>query len=226
MLTPTGYPPANTAAGTAHSTPSTQPALPPHRATPRVEDNTPVDAPAPLKRYMLAPFGGPRPRVSAKGSGSTSEMHHASRCHMERDGTRDLDSGPTQGTHTGDPHSGPSQGTHTEGTHTREPHRGTTQGTHTEGRAPQRTHHRRGGPHRGPTQRGPTQGTYTGEPHRGPTQRGGPHRGPTTGGEGHIGDPHRTHTGTMDRSLQLAALHVEYAGGESKLRYSIYIWLF
>jgi len=29
--------------------------------------------------------------------------------------------------------------------------------------------------------------------HRGPTQRGGPHRGPTTG-EGHTGDPHRTHT--------------------------------
>jgi len=46
MLTPTGYPPPNTAAGTAHRTHSTQPALPPHRATPRVEDNTPVDAPA------------------------------------------------------------------------------------------------------------------------------------------------------------------------------------
>jgi len=30
--------------------------------------------------------------------------------------------------------------------------------------------------------------------HRGPTQRGGPRRGPTTGGEGHAGDPHRTHT--------------------------------
>jgi len=32
--------------------------------------------------------------------------------------------------------------------------------------------------------------------HRGPTQRGGPRRGPTTGGEGHIGDPHRTHIDT------------------------------
>jgi len=61
---------------------------------------------------------------------------------------------------------------------TRDPHRGSTQGTHTEG-APQR---------------GPTQGTHTGDPHRGPTQSGGPHRGPTTGGEGHTGDPHRTHT--------------------------------
>ena len=40
----------------AHSAHSTQPALPPHRATPRVEDNTPVDAPAPLKRSMLTPF--------------------------------------------------------------------------------------------------------------------------------------------------------------------------
>jgi len=37
MLTPTGYPPTHTAAGTAHSAHSTQPArLPPHRATPRV----------------------------------------------------------------------------------------------------------------------------------------------------------------------------------------------
>jgi len=39
-------------------------------------------------------------------------------------------------------------------------------------------------------------GDTTGEDpaHRGPTQRGGPCRGPTTGGEGHTGDPHRTHT--------------------------------
>ena len=46
MLTPTGYPPPNTAADTAHSVHGTQPALPPHRATPRVEDSTPADAPA------------------------------------------------------------------------------------------------------------------------------------------------------------------------------------
>jgi len=32
-----------------------------------------------------------------------------------------------------------------------DPRRGPTQGTHTERRAPQRTHHRKGGPHRGPT---------------------------------------------------------------------------
>jgi len=37
MLTPTGYPPPNTAADMAHSTHSTQPALRPHRATPRAE---------------------------------------------------------------------------------------------------------------------------------------------------------------------------------------------
>jgi len=56
MRTPTGYPHPNTAAGTAHSAHSTQPALlPPHLATPRVGDNTPADAPAPLKRSMLAP---------------------------------------------------------------------------------------------------------------------------------------------------------------------------
>jgi len=30
--------------------------------------------------------------------------------------------------------------------------------------------------------------------HRGPAQRGGPRRGLTTGGEGHTGDPNRTHT--------------------------------
>jgi len=53
---------------------------------------------------------------------------------------------------TRDPHRGPTQGTPTEGTHIGDPHRGPTQGTHTEGRAPQRTHHWRGGPHRGPTQ--------------------------------------------------------------------------
>jgi len=41
MLTPIGYPPPNTAADTAHSAHSTHPALRPHRATPRVEDNPP-----------------------------------------------------------------------------------------------------------------------------------------------------------------------------------------
>jgi len=38
MRTPTGYLPPNTAANMAHSTHSTQPALQPHRATPREED--------------------------------------------------------------------------------------------------------------------------------------------------------------------------------------------
>ena len=66
-------------------------------------------------------------------------MHHASRCHMERDGTRGPHRGPTQGTHP-----------HTQGTHTgdRPTHRGPTQ--------------RAGGPHRGPTTGGEaTQGTHT-----------------------------------------------------------------
>jgi len=53
MLTPTGYPPPNTAAGTAHSAHSTQPALRPHRAIPREEDNTPADAPTPLNIYNV-----------------------------------------------------------------------------------------------------------------------------------------------------------------------------
>ena len=53
---------------------------------------------------------------------------------------------------TRDPHRGPTQRGPTQGTHTEDPYKGPTQGTHTEGRAPQRTHHRRGGPHRGPTQ--------------------------------------------------------------------------
>jgi len=48
MLTPTGYPSSNTAADMAHSTHSTQPALRPHRATPRVKDK-----PSPLKRSMM-----------------------------------------------------------------------------------------------------------------------------------------------------------------------------
>jgi len=43
MLTSTGYPRPNTAADTAHSSHSTQPARRPHRATPRVEDDTPAE---------------------------------------------------------------------------------------------------------------------------------------------------------------------------------------
>jgi len=52
---PHRVPPPNTAAGTAHSAHSTQPALRPQRATPRVEDNIPADAPTPLNRSMLPP---------------------------------------------------------------------------------------------------------------------------------------------------------------------------
>jgi len=67
-----------------------------------------------------------------------------------------------------------------------------------------------GDPPRGPTQETHAQGTHTGtrtgDPHRGPTQRGGPHRGPTTGGEGHTGDPHRTHTDKVHLKKKRIAL--------------------
>jgi len=55
LLTPTGYPPPNIAADTAHSAHITQPALRPHRA--RVNPN----------RSMLAPSGGPIPRFGGLG---------------------------------------------------------------------------------------------------------------------------------------------------------------
>jgi len=63
-------PPSSRYADMAHSTHSTQPpALRPHRTNylpPRAEDKPPHDAPTPLKRSMLTPFGGPRPRFGAK----------------------------------------------------------------------------------------------------------------------------------------------------------------
>jgi len=64
--------------------------------------------------------------------------------------------GPTQGTHTEDPHRGPAQGTHTG-----DPHRGPAQETHT------------GDPHRKPTQRG---GPHRGHTTGGEGHTGGPHR--------------------------------------------------
>jgi len=55
------------------------------RATPRVEDNTPVDALAPLKRSMLAPFGGPRPRViSAKARERWLLVHPSKRLRLKK----------------------------------------------------------------------------------------------------------------------------------------------
>jgi len=65
MLTPTGYPP-----------PTQQPTWPTAHtastaATPRYPQGrrqTPADAPTSLKRSMLTPFGGPRPRFGAKGT--------------------------------------------------------------------------------------------------------------------------------------------------------------
>jgi len=48
-------------AHTAHSQHCGHTALPPGQKT-----NPPADAPTPLKRSMLTPFGGPRPRFGAK----------------------------------------------------------------------------------------------------------------------------------------------------------------
>ena len=45
MLTPTGYPPPNTAAGTAHSAHSTQPALRGHTALPPGQKTNPRKRP-------------------------------------------------------------------------------------------------------------------------------------------------------------------------------------
>jgi len=56
MLTPQGAPPSNTAADMAHSTHSTQPALRPHRTTPRAEDKPPQTRPPPsngLSRFQV-----------------------------------------------------------------------------------------------------------------------------------------------------------------------------
>ena len=76
--------------------------------------------------------------------GKEEGRHHASRCHMtQRVGPRDPHRGPTQGTHTGDPHRSPPQKGPPQGTQTGDPHRGegptedppperrATQGTHT-----------------------------------------------------------------------------------------------
>jgi len=65
MLTPTGYPPRNTAAGTAHSAHSTQPALRPHRANPSAR-------PASARSVGARPVSARRPQ-SARFNASDSE---------------------------------------------------------------------------------------------------------------------------------------------------------
>jgi len=63
--------------------------------------------------------------ICAGAGAHASEEMHITRVGVEMPhGTR-RDEGPTQQTHTGDPHRGqrgPTQGTHTEGTHTGYPH--------------------------------------------------------------------------------------------------------
>jgi len=65
MLTPPGNPPPPTAADTAHSAHSTQPALRPHRATPRVEDKPP---------QTRRPHSIGRPKVNRISSVSTTSV--------------------------------------------------------------------------------------------------------------------------------------------------------
>jgi len=66
MLTPIGYPAPNTAADMAHSTHSTQPALRPHRVTPRVEDQPPQT----LRPHSRALVACPLPCTHAIRSGA------------------------------------------------------------------------------------------------------------------------------------------------------------
>jgi len=68
--------------------------------------------------------------------------------------------------------------------------------------------------------------THTGDPHRGgPTQAGthterGTHRGPTTGGEGHTGNPHRTHTDSMHDACIYVCIRMEVVSSSRSTRKS------
>jgi len=66
MLTPTGYPPPQHSSrhGTQHTQHTASTAATPRY--PQGRRQTPADAPTPLKRSMLTPFGGTRHRVGAK----------------------------------------------------------------------------------------------------------------------------------------------------------------
>ena len=79
VLTPAVYPPPNTAADTAHSAHSTQPALRPHRATPRVEDNPP-ETRRPHSIGLCSPLSeGPDPGRRgppySQAAGSSTEVY-------------------------------------------------------------------------------------------------------------------------------------------------------
>jgi len=66
MLTPTGYSHTQQPIWpTAHTAHTASTAATPHYPQPG-RRQTPADAPTPLKRSMLTPFGGPRPRFGAK----------------------------------------------------------------------------------------------------------------------------------------------------------------
>jgi len=67
MLTPTGYPRPNTAADTAHSAHSTQPALRPHRAAPRAEDK-PLQTRRPHSVGLCSPLSEGQTQGQCKGS--------------------------------------------------------------------------------------------------------------------------------------------------------------
>jgi len=79
MLTPTGPlpPPPDTAADTAHSAQSTQPALRPHRATPRVEDK-PLQKRRPHSIGLCSPLSeGPDPGLAQRHVNAGSPVHTA-----------------------------------------------------------------------------------------------------------------------------------------------------
>ena len=64
-LPPQGTPPPHSSRyGPQHTQHTASTAATPHY--PQDRRQTPADAPTPLKRSMLTPFGGPRPRFSAK----------------------------------------------------------------------------------------------------------------------------------------------------------------
>jgi len=78
ILTPTGYPPPNTAADMAHSTHSAHPALRPHRATPRTEDT-----PSLLQTVLLPlPNSGEEgdPQPAAAGPIPENPREYTPRC--------------------------------------------------------------------------------------------------------------------------------------------------
>jgi len=64
-LPPQGTPPPHSSRyGPQHTQHTASTAATPHY--PQGRRQTPADAPTPLKRSMLTPFGGPRPRFGAK----------------------------------------------------------------------------------------------------------------------------------------------------------------